>query len=252
MSRVLAFVDDSPIAVGVTRTAAWIAGLLSATVDPVRAHHPDAGPKRATSPPDGVRMVEGPTIEVLIDELGAEDVEAAVVGSRSVDAKAPGLGHVAEELLTRADRPLVVVPPRAPDPADGAGRILVPLDGTEPTTAALLPLAERLALAGATIVIVHVFDAESLPPFIESFEDLEVIAAELARRHLPGLARHCELRVGAPAAEVARVVDDERPDLVLLAWHQDLAPDHASVMRRLLHDTQIPLVVVPVPDHGRT
>ncbi len=246
MTRVLAFMDDSPCAADVHRTAKWMATLLGATIDPVRAQgpEPDGGPGGETPP--GLRLVPGPTIEALTGELTAPDVATAVVGSRAIDAKVQPLGHVAHSLLTRTGGPLVVVPPDARASPAETPRLLVPLDGTDETTAALLPLAEQMAQAGATVVVVHVFDADSLPAFIGSPEDVETLAAELAQHHLPGLAQRCELRVGDPASEIIGVVDTEAPDAVLLAWRQDLAPGHAEVMRRLLNDARVPLVVVPL------
>lgn len=246
MNRVLALVDDSPCAADVRQTAAWIADLLGATVDAIQAQPSVPEREQHVDGSSQLRMVEGPTIEVLLRELAAHDVETGVVGSRAIEAKPQLLGHIAEALLTSASGPLVVVPPETAQPPAGTPHVLVPLDGNEDTTAALLPLATHIAAAGAAISIAHVYDAESLPPYIASSEDIDILASELAKQHLPGIARHCELRIGDPATEVLGVVHAEHPDAVMVAWHQKLTPARAEVMRRLLNDAHIPLVVTPV------
>ena len=244
MSRVLAFVDQSPCALDVRATARWLGRLLDATVDVVHVVDPE---NHTLSNPDvSVRLVEGPTEDTLLRELRSSEVAAGVVGSRAIAAKVPALGHIAQSLLTATSTPLVVVPPESKQPTGDEVSVLVPLDGTTETAQALLPIANQLADGGAIVIICHVFDAGSIPPFISSPTDLEVLADEFAREHLPGLSPSCELRIGDPSCTVADLVGEVGAEAVLTAWHRDLAPGRANVMRRLLHETKVPLIVMPI------
>lgn len=250
MTRILAFLDESPCSAGVHRTATWLGRLIGATVEPIRVIDPSEQGRQHEEAPSDLGLVHGHTTDVLLRELSADDIAVGVIGSRSVDAKPQVVGHVALALLTQSSVPLVVAPPDTRPPPQNTPRFLVPLDGTEETTEALLPLATAFAAAGATVIIAHVFDASSVPPFIGSAEDLEVLASELNQQHLPGLAERCELRIGDPGVQIMDLVDSERPDAVIVAWHQDLSPGHADVMRRLLGEAKVPLVVVPISRTG--
>ena len=56
-----------------------------------------------------------------------------------------------------------------------------------------------------------------------------------------------EVRVGLAPDAVPAVVDDADPDLVVVAWHQDLAAGRARVVRTLLARAGAPLLLVPAP-----
>lgn len=233
MTRVLAMIDHSPSARAVRHTAGLLADLLGAELIPITALNPDGRP--STEPQDD-----------LLRQLAADDVVFGVLGTRALAAKPEPLGHVAAGILARSPVPLVLVPPD--DGAFKAGRLrlLLPLDGSSETDAALLPLANRLNDAGADLVVLHVYDSQTVPPFIQSSDDVETLATEFSIRHAPGLGTNCELRIGDPGRVILDRAAADDIDGVILAWGQDLSPGRAEVIRRLLREIHVPLLIVPI------
>jgi nucleotide-binding universal stress UspA family protein len=60
-----------------------------------------------------VELVDGPAAAALIREARDRDADEIVVGSRGLGAIRAALASVSHELLRRADRPVLVVPPGA-------------------------------------------------------------------------------------------------------------------------------------------
>ncbi len=244
MSRVLAFVDRSPCDVAVVKTAASLADLIGATVDAITVRPPDGG--RPDVGPSDVRVIRGEAVPDLLTQLRFADVAFGVLGSRSIHAKPELAGHVALALLKASPVPLVLVPPHGHGlPAKGP-RFLLPLDGTTETTTALEPIATLLANADAEVLMLHVFDSASIPPFIDSTEDLDILAAEFVLRHLPEHSTKCVLRIGDPGPHIIEVTGSEQLDGIIVAWRQDLSAGRAEVVRHLIRETHVPLMFVPI------
>jgi len=104
-------------------------------------------------------------------------------------------------------------------------RVLLPLDGTARSAAAVAEVAERFAHGGAELVVLHVFDAQTVP----KFWDQHAHASQAWEQEF--LARYCALpgarlalRSGAAAEHVAKVAGAEHADMIALAWSQRLEP----------------------------
>ena len=186
-----------------------------------------------------------PSAGILAELLGSDDVIAAVLGSHSLPSKPGPLGHVAAAILTSAPIPLVVVPPTAVIPPPESPRILVPLDADQSTGQALAPMLARLRSRGATVLPVHVFTSETLPPFI-SPENLEVLGRELARKHQIANGTETALRLGNPAEEIIRLSKEQSADVLLVAWSQNLTPGRAGLFLHLLSSATVPIIAVPI------
>ena len=92
------------------------------------------------------------------------DVGLVVVGAHDLPDSA-GPGHVARGIAMRLRGPLLVVPAKAVVPAR-LERLLVPLEGTEATTAPIRALLERFPFGPETeLVTLHVFTQDDMPPF---------------------------------------------------------------------------------------
>ena len=131
--RVLACLDDSPIADIVHATAVNVARAMDADVDVVSV---GSGSVEAT----------------LLDELARDDVVLGVLGSRRLTTTPDLLGHVAQAVVTTSRRPLIVIPPDA-SPLTGEGqRFLVPLDGRTHTSRTIAPVLAELVEPMGTIV----------------------------------------------------------------------------------------------------
>lgn len=245
MTRIVACLDRSPSDAPVLRTADALARLLGVTVDAVNVSRPDD--VSVADRPERSRVLSGDPASVLLDELRSDDVVLGVIGSRSVRAKPAVAGHVAMELLASSPVPLAVVAPGGTSlPADHP-QILIPLDGADATTEAVAPLANALASGGAGVVFLHVFDSASVPPFVSSADDLEILAEEFLDRHLPERTEPCELRLGEPGDHIGDVADAHDADAIMVAWRQDLSPGRADVIRHLVRRDLRPLIIVPIP-----
>jgi manganese transport protein len=143
-----------------------------------------------------------------------------------------------------------VRPPRAPR------HIAVALDfsSADPAVLSYAVTVGRTIGKGATVLLLHVvesggarvmgrdmFDAESR----SDRERLEMYAAELGEL---GVEANCDLGFGKPAEELARLVGEHRPDLIVVGSHghagvADLV--HGTSVERLRHLVNIPVLVVP-------
>ncbi len=242
MTRIIAFDDRSPVSPTVINTASALSRLFGADLDVVHAtEDPDAPISRTA------RLAVGPAGNVLVDELGVEDVLCGVIGSRSMPAKSHRVGHIAQHVLSHSSVPIVIVPPNAPDLPGAHPTILVPHDDTAATGRALEPMIELLSAAEARFVLLHVFDDRSVPSAVSS-HDLDTIADEFVLKHRDGDPMRCELRIGHAGTQIVEVASDSEIDAILVAWRQQTGPGRADVIAHLVRESGVPLIVVPFAD----
>jgi hypothetical protein len=210
----------------VTRTAEVIARLAGGQVHPLRLAA-DLSPGRAA----------GQLIRVLHQP-------GTVTGVLPADETSRPLW---QRVVQRSVTPVVLVPAGARLPRT-IRRVLLPLNGTAQSAAAIAEAAERFARGGAELVVLHVFDAQTVP----KFWDQHAHASQAWEQEF--LARYCalpgarlELRSGAAAEHVAKVASAEQADLIALAWSQRLEPGRAAAVRRTIQDAEVPVMLFPMP-----
>lgn len=210
----------------VIQTADVIARLAGGQVQPLRLAA-DLSPGRAA------RQV-----------IGALDQPGTLTGVLSGDQLARPLWR---PVAQRSAKPVVLVPAGARR-LRRIRRVLLPLDGTARSAAAVAEAAERFARGGAELVVLHVFDAETVP----KFWDQQAHAGQAWEQEF--LARYCalpgarlELRSGAAAEHVAKVAGAEQADMIALAWSQRLDPGRAAAVRRTLAEADVPVMLIPMP-----
>jgi nucleotide-binding universal stress UspA family protein len=250
MRRVIAAVADDSAAGTVLSSARAIASLFSATVEALHVGEERAS-VTAAAREAGVtlRTVAGQTVEVLTRAAGAEDVAAVVIGARGAPGGKRPAGSTALALATSLNKPVAVVPP------DGAGErpvesVLVPLDATASSAAALREIVELAANAELRIVVAHVQQERSLPAFSDHLpHEVQAWSEEFMARWCPSaLDAALELRVGEPHEHVLDILRASGCDLVALGWSQDLAGGRAAVVRRLLAESPVPVLLTPAGD----
>lgn len=194
---------------------------------------------------------------------GPDDPTADVLHALAADGVAGGVlsAHgdhpVLWQVVTRAPVPVLALPRGVIGAVRSVARVVVPLDGTPATAAAVGPLARSLLAAGADVAAVHVFDPSTAPAFWDHAGHSHLaFTEEFLRRHQLGGVR-LDLRRGRPVVEVLSSLDRTRADLVLMAWGQDLSPGHADVVRHALLGASVPVLLVragpgtpPEPDAG--
>lgn len=250
MTSILAALDTSPAAGAVLATAREVAGLLHL---PCRAIHVTETP--AGTPDLGhvdhhdiaLDIVAGDTVAALVDAVAQPDVTLVVLGSRSRPAGALPAGHIATAIVERADKPVVVVPPALDGGPRPIRRALVPLEGTAETSAAITSALRLLTDAGVELVVLHVFETETVPRFWDSPAHARAsYASEFLARWCdePSVAE-LRLRRGSPPATIVEVAELEDVDLIALGWAQTLRPGRARIVRAALAQNRVPVLLVP-------
>jgi nucleotide-binding universal stress UspA family protein len=250
MTKVLAAVDNSLVCKAVLETAGALGDLLSAEVEAL--HVGDRDDRTVTAATTNARVplwfASGDVVEVLVEAGAVDDVVAVVIGGRGLPNDPRPLGSTALAVATSLLKPVVVVPPETKRSAP-VRRVLVPLEGTAPTSLAPRSIIEVARGAELDVVVLHVHDADSLPSFTDQPQhEGAAWAREFLARYCPwgvGVV-HLETRVGTTAAVVPAVAEEAGCDLIALGWSQDLEAGSAPVVRAALERAGIPVMLVPV------
>jgi nucleotide-binding universal stress UspA family protein len=179
--------------------------------------------------------------DVIITTLAEPSIVLGVV------AADPGPDALCWRVVGRTDKPVVLVPPGAPEPCRPIRRALVPLDGTFETSLAVAETVRLLDRAGADLVVLHVFDAATVPGFWDQpAHTYQAWADEFATRFATPRSARLELRSGSPGEHVLDVAADADVDLVALAWSQHLQPTRARTVRASVLKARVPVLLMPI------
>lgn len=193
------------------------------------AHHASEGQTQVL-----VVARAGDPATTILAEACRHDADLIVMASHR--RSAPGrlvFGSVSDEVVRRADVPVLVVPGRGESWATSeVRRILVPLDGSERAETALAPAIELTESLNAALILLHVvepaeyfrvteypagssyllgFDGERGPD-----DDLSELARQLQR---PGLSVNALVEGGDPVTTILAVAEEERVDAIVMASH---------------------------------
>ena len=188
-----------------------------------------------------------------------QPVAFVVIAAVFDEGEPSGLSRVASHLIAEAQAGAVVVRPG--NPLGRIRRILVPIDGTPSTAAALSPAGELARCAGAALDVVMIEDAArplsaepgamATPRYVDQPQhEWPAFSAELVRRLLsavahwpPAVPTRFLLGTGRPADEIHRFAVELEPDLIALVWHCAASP-HGLVFREVVRRTSVPLLVL--------
>jgi nucleotide-binding universal stress UspA family protein len=212
-----------------------------------------------------VEVHDGHPVDVLLAAAEREHAVLLVVGSRGVGANpALALGSTSLRILKTARLPVLVVPERRKGAraADGIRlrHLLVGVDGSEPSLAALELAADVTGVLGGSLSVLQVF--EYVPPFPlgqpadarregqdqapeRALELLEASAPAIRRR---GVGVQVVVRSGDPAQTLLAVADDVDADLVVVGTRGQGGPGElllGSVARSVADRARRPTLVVP-------
>lgn len=249
MTTILAAIDGTPASGGVLTVAKEIARVLAADIDVVHViEMGGAADAEAEAARAGlmVRSLTGPVEATLVSAAGDPAVEAVVVGVRRTIGGSRPAGHVALEVIRRAQATVVAVPP-ATSPDYELKKVLVPVQGRP--AQALGNVITIARDAHLDVVILHVHDEWSIPSFEDQpHYDMEAWAAEFLARWVPGARPETviEVRVGAPADEILGLARELDADMMAIGWMHDLSPGRASIVRAVLERSPIPIALLPL------
>lgn len=249
MSTVVAALDTTPVARIVLETAVHFGRLTGTAVEALHVRNgasDDVRVLRVLAAESGVplRIVQGPVEVGLCNALEAPGVVAVVIGARATTSGRRPCGRTALHVLQRIDKPVLVVPPDAVPVT--IRRLLLPLEGAEELSRAVLEQLGPLLDAEVEITVLHVFTEDTLPTMLDRpARDLDLWSEEFLTRHCPSAAR-IELRSGAVATTVAELSGEQGADLVVLSWSRDTSPGRAAVVQGVLGASSVAVLLLPV------
>jgi nucleotide-binding universal stress UspA family protein len=188
--------------------------------------------------------------EDLLDLVAQVDAGCVAMSMRMVGAST--LGHPAEELLKDRSVPLLLVRPGM-RPITGLQRLVVPLEGTPSTCAAIDFADEKLCKAGCEIVMLRCVSSMvptetggmPAPPFIDQaqydWSDWQEEFRIRFSQHAKGSPHRVIVRVGEPTAIVAEEASSTEADLIALCSRGRCG----RIARGLLQIAPCPLLIVP-------
>jgi hypothetical protein len=250
--RVLAAVDDSICAATVLRTAALIGGALRLPTTALYVCEADDHAVHARAAETGIplRVVTGAPVD-RIAEAFARVGTIGVLGARARQDDPRPAGGVAASVITVVSGPIVVVGPRTEAPRHRAlARLVVPLDGTTETADSVTPLVRLFVGGGLDVVLLHVFDRTTTPPFWDQPQHESRSWAQEFRLRWEGdsggdSGAGVRYSSGEAAKEILGALDAEDGDLLMVAWARDVSGDRAAVVKALLAESRVPIVLVP-------
>ncbi len=193
-----------------------------------------------------MRHLEGTQVSALIDAVSDHEVLAAVVGTRQLRSSQYPVRSTVRSLLERTRKPIVIVPGDAEAPAT-LQRLLVPLDGAESSTRAVLDQLLPLCAKPVELTVLHVFTTSTMPTMLDHpARDLEILGKEFLLNHLPHVQR-IELRLGPIGKSVCQVSSELSSDLVVLSWSQNTSKGRGLVIQEVLSATSLPVLLLPIP-----
>lgn len=251
--KLIAAIDDSPVAQPVLDTAIALARLLDLEIDTVHVTNRGGTSASGLAGAAGltIRQLTGNPVDALVDALDDPDVAIGIVGARGHTGGPHPAGHATLALLQRTGTPLVVVPPELCRPASRRmDRILVPLDGSVDTTTAVQSFVANLSSAGVEVITLHVFTRDTVPRFIDQTQHgLKAWTEEFSARHDMGTCPKLVTRSGSPGQSVINLAVSEDVDMIVIGWSQHLLPGRAQVVAEVLAQSCVPVLLVPVSGH---
>lgn len=248
--KVLAALDQTAAAGPVLAASHEIARMLGADVAAVHVLQDGAQQVRELAAHEGVRLteLEGAPGRRLAEALEDEDAAGLVVGTRDLPEGGREIGSTALEVVTTARKPVFAIPPELPA-GFAIRRVLVPLEGSLPTSYAPYAALDVPGAEEVEVVILHVLEEQDVPAFSDQPQhEWEAYGREFLARYSLWPFEHVrfETRVGRPDEHILPVAKELDCDLIALAWAQELAPGRARIVRETLRRGRIPILLVPV------
>lgn len=275
--KVLVALDGSPAASAALPHARLVAAQLGAAVEIIHVISPEGvvSPMperllRALRPGEtlSIRLEDRAVARALLEAAAASNVQLLVMTTHGRDVE-PGrrLGRVAEEVIARTDRPILLIRPESVsvEAVRPLRRLLLPLDGTPATAAALSPATELAGRLGSAVDLLHVVSPGASPPqepgsigapaYVDQeqhewpawmSEVVERLATTLA--HCPAGVPVCvHLRRGEIGEAIAHFAAERQVDAIVLVRRSHLEPGRARVLRAVLTHTPCPVVLLSGP-----
>jgi len=188
----------------------------------------------------GVRTLPADvTAAEVIEALNGPDALACVLptGNAAVDDRS-------WRVAAATTKPVVLVPPGATLNHPHVERVLVPLDGSQEVADAMGPMAGLLRRAGVELVVLHVFEPDTVPAFWDQRAHAnDAWAHAFAARSGAPPGTQTELRRGLPALHVVRTAVLEDVDLIAFGWSGARSVARAQTVRGSVAAAPMPVLL---------
>jgi nucleotide-binding universal stress UspA family protein len=249
--KVLAALDQTAAAGPVLAASHGIARMFRADVEAVHVLQDGAQQVRELAAHHGVALTElegspGPRLAHALED--DDDAVGLVVGTRCLPQGGREIGSTALEVVTTARKPVFAIPPELPA-GFAIRRVLVPLEGSLPTSYAPYAALDVPGAEHVEMVILHVLEEEEVPAFSDQPQhEWEAYGREFLARYSLWPFDHVRFvtRVGHADQHILPVAQETNCDLIALAWMQELAAGRARIVRETLRRGRIPILLVPV------
>jgi nucleotide-binding universal stress UspA family protein len=150
-------------------------------------------------------------------------------------------------VLQQAQKPVLLVPAVSRPWTHVIDRALIPLDGSAESAGAVAETIRLLAHAGVDLVVLHVFDATTVPKFWDQPAHAEQAwQTEFIARYCDQPGVRLQLRSGVPGEHILDIADTEQVDLIALGWSQQLDEARAQTLQQTLRDAHVPVLIMPI------
>jgi len=176
------------------------------------------------------------------------------------------LGRVAEQVIARTTKPIILVRPEAPPVRQELKRLLLPVDGTPKTAKALQPATDLAARLGASLDLLYVaaHDGDqptergsmTTPRYVdqqhhewpdwadEVVERLAVCCANCP----PEVPVEMHLAHGDIGKEIERFAIEHKSDAVVLVRRSRLQVGRAKILRAVITGAPCPILICSGPE----
>lgn len=244
MNRVLAAVDGGPSTASVIDVGRSLVDVLGAELDVVTTGDwHDAVVALLDGWP--IRCVEARGGDVwLTKEACGPDVVATVVATHALPGALGVAGHLPRHLIENCPGLVVAVPPDLAPGRRGLDRLLVPVEGDQESSEALVEVVAEFQASGRTIIGLHVLNRGNTPAFADRWDDPSMWSDAFWGTHAP-MITHTHITLGDVLLGVLDVIRDHDADAVLLEWGQHLEDDRGLVVKDVLRHCPVPVLLVP-------
>jgi nucleotide-binding universal stress UspA family protein len=254
---VLAALDGSEVGLELLSAANTLAkaGGWNVRIVTVVAREGDQAPYIPEALSRGAEVVTlvGDPAEMIVKAGRKAGATMVAIGLRSDDRS--GIGHVADAVLRRSTRPVLVFRSGMRQPKE-LRRMLVPLEGSPSSSAAMRQADDAFCKRGREIVMLHVVTSDnpaepgSMPaPRIVDQEHYEWASwqEEFAMRFsqcTEGGRHRVSVRAGEPGEVILQEARRIEAELIVLSWGQSLEDGRSQQVKELLESSPCPLLLV--------
>ncbi len=214
-----------------------------------------------------LQIQRGDPVAGILETVRNAEVQLVVLtthGRAIEEGRRPG--RVAEQVIARTTAPVVLVRPEAPPVRRKLKKLLLPVDGTPRTAAALQPATDLAARLGARIDLLYVAPRASAlpaergsitaPRYVDQKQHEWPAWADEVVERLAVCCANCPPEVpvemylahGDIGAEIERFAIEHKSDAVVLVRRSRLQTGRAIIMRTVMNRAPCPILICGGPE----